>query len=122
MPDAPWYARAWAWLKKWGAWLLGGLVTVLLAVLTGGWWLRRQREQLAAARDEATIAAARAEVERLEAVRAEVEDRVGEKDEAIEQIDSQIRAQKERAVRAAGAGEGLSDAELAERFKEVLGG
>lgn len=114
--------EAWAWLKKWGSWLLGGLVTVLLVVLTGGWWLRHQRQKTQRAQDEATIAEARAEVRRLEAVRREVEKRVGEKDEAIQHIDAQIREQQRRVVSAAGAGEGLDDDELAARFREVLGG
>lgn len=121
MPDLRWYERAWAWLKKWGSWLLGGLATALLVVLTGGWWLRHQRQQLAAAKDEAAIAEARAQVKKLEAVRVEVEKRVGEKDEAIVAIDAQIREQKLKVVAAADAGEDLSDEELAARFREILG-
>lgn len=113
---------AWEWLKKWGGLLFGGIATVLLVVLTGGWYLRHKNKQLAAARDEAAIAEATAEVRRLEAVRAEVEARVGEKDEAIKVIDQQIAEQKARAVAAAGEGDGLSDEELAARFREVLGG
>ncbi len=117
--------KAWQWLKKWGGLVGGAIASVLLGILTLGWWNRRQKEKIDKARDEAAIAKAQSEVKRLQAVRAEVHARVGEEDEAIKHIDAQLREQKERVLEAANEGDEvkeLSDEELEARVKRILGG
>jgi len=113
---------AWGWLTKWGTALFGALAALLLLVLGAGWLWRRQEAALGAALDATSIAEARAEMSRLEAIRTEVAKRVGEQDGAIHVLDVQIREQKARVAAAAGAGEGLSDAELEDAYRTALGG
>ena len=110
--------KVWAWLKKWGAWILGVLVAILTLGLVG----RHVAKKLGKLKDEKALAEATAEVKRLEALREEVHARVGEKDEAAIELDRQIQAQKRRAVEAYEGGEGLSDEELEDAFREALGG
>lgn len=110
--------KAWAWLKRWGALILGILVTILTLGLVG----RHVAKKLGKLRDEKQLAEATAEVKRLEAVRAEVHDRVGAEDAAVAILDNQIAEQKRRAVSAFVGGEGLSDEELEDAFREALGG
>lgn len=113
--------KAWAWLKKWGGLLFGGIASFLLLILGSGWVYRRQKQALADAENEAVIAKAVGEIEQLKKTRAEVVERIGETDKAVGQIDRLIAVQKRRVVEASG-GEGMSDDELEEAFKRVLGG
>lgn len=114
--------KAWLWLKKWGGLLFGAIAGLLLLLLGGGWLWRRQEASKAAALDAASIAQAKTEMTRLEAIRGEVTKRVGEKDEAIDHLDDQIRQQKVRVAQAAGAGEDLDDDQLEDAYRRALGG
>ena len=85
-----WNEKAWPWLKKWGAWILGGIALVF----GSGWlWntykgkLGRVKGKLGRVKDKLAVAEALKEREKLQAVRTEIATRVGEKDDAIEQID-----------------------------------
>jgi hypothetical protein len=109
--------KALSWVKKWGTWILGGL----LAVLTLGLVTRFTVGKLGKLKDEKLLVEATTEVRKLQAVRAEVTARAGEQDVAVEIIDRQIEAQKLRAVSAFEGGEGLTDAQLEEAFQTILG-
>ena len=122
--------KAWEWLKKWGGAILGALVALLLTILTLGWYARRKDQQIAdakkeaaAARDEATIAEAKREIDTLRATRVEVAKRVGEKDEAIAEIDRRLAIHEDKLLVAANKDtESLSDEERIKALKDVLGG
>lgn len=111
-----WWQKTWAWLKKWGSWLLGGIVTVLLGVLTLGWYVRRQNRQIGQLKDQVAVADAMKEITRLRALREGVAERVGEKDQAIEEVDRDLAANQRRIVEAHEGGKGLSDEEVAAEF------
>lgn len=107
-----------AWLRKWGVWLLG-----LAAVLLGAGWLwNRHRNALGRVRDKLEVAEATKEIAYLRAQREAVAARVSETDEAVLELDRRIVMQKERLLAAHEVDEDLSDEEVADRLREVLGG
>lgn len=108
--------KVWAWLKRWGAAVAGGL----LFLLGAGWLWRRKASELGRVKDELAVERAKSAIARLEGVREEVKRQVGEKDEAIEQIDRQLLENKRAIVEAHEHGEGLSDEEVLEAFRRVL--
>ena len=110
--------KIWAWLKKWGALILG----VLLAIATLGLIGKTVAGKLGKLKDERQLAEATAEVRKLEAMRAEVHAQVGAEDAAVAILDHQIMEQKRRAVAAFEGGDGLSDDELEDAFRAALGG
>ncbi len=106
-----------AWFKKWWKWLLAGL-GALFAILTAG-IIIHQRRRLGRVKDELVVSEALKEVEKLRAVRAEIVDRVGEKDEAIAVIDEQLAENKRKIIEAHEGGENLSDEEVLEEFAQL---
>lgn len=107
--------KAWEWLKKAGVWIVG----VLLLLIGAGWLWQRQRSALGRVRDELAVERATKEVERLRAVRKEIHARVGEKDDAIEEVDRQLRVNTRQIVEAHENGEGLDDDEVADAFARL---
>jgi hypothetical protein len=107
-----WNEKAWPWLKKWGAWILGGIALVL----GSGWLWNTYKGKLGRVKDKLAVAEALKEREKLQAVRTEIAARVGEKDEAIEQIDRQLEANARKFAEAHEGGEDLTDEELLEEF------
>ena len=107
--------KVWAWLKKWGAWILGAL----LAVLTLGFFVRKAWRDKLQAEDKAAVAEAEKELEYLRGLREEVESRVDEKDEAIQDLDRRIDEQREVIRDAMKTGAGMSDEEIAAEFDRL---
>ncbi len=112
-------SKAWAWLKRWGAWLAGGLVAVLGALIGAGWLWRRHKAQLGAARDEAAIAEARREMDTLRARREILAERLGEQDESIAQLDTAITASKRRIVELHEGGADVANEDLDDAFRRL---
>lgn len=112
-----WLQRAWAWIKKRWAPIFGAIVVVGGGV-AGAYWLRRRA--LGRVQDELAVARAQKEIARLRGVRDEVARRVGEKDEVIEEIDSQLADNRRQIVEAHENGKGLNDEEVLRAF-EALG-
>lgn len=109
-----WTDKAWPWFKKGGMALVG-----LLAILLGLRWLFRTKGRLGRVKDKLAIAEATKEIEKLQAVRDAVEERVGEKDEAIQSIDRQLVENKRRIIDAHEGGEELTDEEMLEEFDRL---
>lgn len=111
--------KAWAWLKKWGTALFGAIAAVLLLVLGGGWLWRRREQALGAVRDELAVEKAKGEIARLRGVREEVAREVGEKDEAIVEVDRQLAENRRKIVEAHEGGQSLSDEEVDALFARM---
>ena len=107
--------KFWAWLKKWGIALLGGLLTLL----TFGWFAKRKFSELGRVKDELALAEATAEIGKLRASRDAIEERVGEKDAVIEAIDESLTAQRRKLVEAHQLGEGKTDEEITNIFARL---
>lgn len=107
--------KVWAWLKKWGAVILG----VLLVIVGGGWLWQRHKRRVGRLKDELAVAEATKEIERLRGQREQLAERVGEKDEQIDQIDDEIKRNKRKIVEAHEQGEGLSDDEIEQEFAQL---
>lgn len=107
--------KIWDWLKKWG----GVVATALLALVGFGWLWRKKKLELGEVRDELAIAKATKSIAALRARRDEVAKQVGEKDEAVEEIDAEIDANKRAIVEAYENGQDLSDKEVEQAFKEA---
>jgi hypothetical protein len=106
----------WTWLKKWG-WALLGFVAVLLGA---GWLWDRKAGELGRAKDKLAVAQAKHRIAELRMVREQLTERLGENDQAIEQLDRQLLDNKRLLVRAYEHGEDLSDAEIEEAFERLL--
>jgi hypothetical protein len=107
--------KAWEWIKKWGAALAG----VLLLFLGAGWLWRRQQAKIGKLKDRLAVEEATKKIEQLRAVRAELVERVGEKDEAIAEVDEQLYANKWKIIEAHEGGQGLTDDEMLEEFARL---
>lgn len=112
--------KAWTWIKKWGGVVFGSLAAVLLLLLGGGWLWRRKQAELGAVKDELAVERAKRDIERLRATRKEVARQVGEKDEAIAEIDRQLAKNRRKLADAHEGGENLTD-EQVEAALERLG-
>lgn len=112
-------SNAWQWIKKWGGAIFGALAAVLLVVLGAGWVWRKKKAEVGALRDELALAEATKEIERLRALRKGVAERVGEKDQAIEEIDAQLAENQRKIVEAHEGGEGLSADEIVAEFERL---
>lgn len=110
---------AWEWTKKWGGLLFGAIAAVLLAVLGAGWLWRRKKAEVGALKDALAVVEATKEIERLRALRGEVAARVGEKDQAVEEIDAQLADNKRKIVEAHEGGENLTSEEVSEAFARL---
>lgn len=107
--------EVWGTIKKWGAAIAAGL----LFLIGMGWLWRRKQRELGALKDELAVANATKEISRLTAVREETAKQVGEKDQAIEEIDAQLAANKRAIVEAHEGGEGLTDEEMLAAFARL---
>lgn len=110
---------AWAWMKKWGGALFGGIAALLLLILGGGWLWRREQNKLGRVRDELVVEKATSKIRELRAVRSEVALHAGEKDQAIQQIDAQIAEQRIVVAEAHEHGADLSAEELEDEFARL---
>jgi hypothetical protein len=111
----PWYARAWAWLRRWWAGLVAGVV--LLLAVAGV--VRRRQLELGKARDEAAVAEARRRMDELRARRVEVHARVDEKSEEITTLDAQILESKRQIVALHEGGDKIPDKQLDDAFAQL---
>ena len=110
-----WKEKAWPWLRKWGALILG-----IIAVIFGaGWLYKTYKGRLGKVKDELAIAEATKEIGKLRATRIEVAARVGEKDEAMGVIDHKLKENKRIIIEAHEGGENLSDEEVLEEFAHL---
>ena len=107
--------KVWNWLKRAGVWIAGGLL-LLLGV---GWLWRTQSAKLGQLRDRATVEKALSETYKLRAQRTAVAERVGEKDDAIEEIDRRLDENKRRIIEAHEHGEGMTDDEVDDAFDRL---
>jgi len=112
-------SKAWAWLKKWGGALFGGLAAALLFVLGAGWLWRRQERTLGRVKDEMAVAKAKADIALLQGVREEIVRQVGEKDQATAEIDEKLLDNRRKIVEAHEGGEGLEGEDLERAFAEL---
>lgn len=111
--------KVWAWLKKWGGVLFGGLTAALLFVLGAGWlWSRRER-MLGRVKDELAVEKAKADIALLRGVREEIVRQVGEKDQATVEIDERLLDNRRKIVEAHEGGEGLEGEDLERAYAEL---
>jgi hypothetical protein len=111
--------KAWEWTKKWGGLLFGTIAAVLLLLLGGGWLWRKKKAEVGALKDELAVSEATKEIERLRALRKGVAERVGEKDQAIDEIDAELADNQRKIVEAHEGGEDLSAEEIAAEFARL---
>lgn len=111
-------SNAWDWLKRFGVWIAGAL----LLVIGAGWLWRRQRDELGKVKDRLAVAEATKEIARLRGQREEIAKRVGETDEVIDKIDAKIATHRQAVLDAYEVDPTLTDEEVAERLRRVLGG
>lgn len=107
------------WLKEWGSWLFGGIAAALLFVLGAGWLWRRKTRELGKVKDELAVAKATKNIERLRGLREEIKARVGEDDQAIAEIDEQLKDNARALVEAHEGAEGMSDEEVLDELARL---
>jgi len=107
-----------AWFKKWWGWLVG-IGGAILALLTLGFFAKQKLNELGKVKDQLAIEEGLREVYKLRAVRAEIVERVGEKDEAVKHIDAQLAENKRKIVAAHEGGEALDDEEVEDAFAQL---
>ena len=107
--------KVWAWLKKYGALLLGGV----LALLGAGWLWSRSKSKLGKVKDELAVAEATKEIARLKSAREAIERMVGEKGEALTLIDQKLDDNRLKIIQAHEGGEDMTDEELATAFADL---
>lgn len=103
-----------AWLREWGIWLGALFVIIFGAIFIGKrfWRSRLQSEDLE------RIAEAENKLEYLRGVREEVERDIGEENEAVENLDAQIKEQHDVIRETMKRGAGMTDEEVAEEFRK----
>jgi len=105
--------KVWEILRRWGAVILAAL----LVVFGAGWvWNRRRSRRVA---DQLAVEKATKEIERLRAIREQLAERLGEKDEAIAEIDASIEENKADIIAAYEDFERMSDDEVADVFRRL---
>lgn len=106
-------SKAWAFLRRWGAVILAAL----LVFAGSGWlWNRRRARRVA---DQLAVEKATREIARLRAVREQLVERIGEKDEAIAEIDAKIEENRADIIAAHENFEEMSDEEVADVFRRL---
>jgi hypothetical protein len=105
----------WAKLKQWGL----AIASLLLVVLGAGWLWRRYKGELGRVKDKLAVKEALTKVAELRATRAQIVERVGEQDEAIEGLDNRITEQKRRVVRAHELGSSVPEDQIADAFEKA---
>lgn len=106
-------SKAWSLVKRWGA----AILAALLFVAGAGWvWNRRKARRIA---DELAVEKATREIARLRAVREQLVERLGEKDEAIAEIDASIIDNQADIIAAHENFEEMTDDEVADVFRRL---
>lgn len=104
----------WEWIKdRWAA--IGAVVIGALAILF--WW--KGKGKVLDAQTQAAVAEARLNIAELNSVREVALARVEEKDDAIQEIDQQLAANERKIVEAVESVDGLSDAQVRDRFTKL---
>ena len=107
--------KVWTWIKERALWILGGLATVLGAIL----FLKYERDKIGKLKDDATIARATREVAVLEAkVEARIE-RDGQLAKEDKDLTERIAELKREAVAVREEVKGRSNAEVVARFNQL---
>lgn len=105
--------KAWSLVKKWGA----AVLAALLFVAGAGWlWNRRKARRIA---DQLAVEKATKEIERLRGVREQLVERLGERDEAIAEIDAAIEENRADIIAAHEDFEEMTEDEVADVFRRL---
>lgn len=107
--------KLWGWLKEWGAWLVGGLVTLL----TLGFIFKRHWRKKLHKRDLRALEEAEKQLAYLKGLKSSIEERASKEDEAIRSIDTQIEKQRTRIRETMELGAGMSAEEVSAEFDRM---
>lgn len=105
-----------SWLRSVWTWLV-----MAFGVVAGWLWWRREKE-LEDAQDRAVLVEAAAELERLTKERKRAAGRAGKLAGELDKLDRRVAAQRRTVANAANISEDLSDEELAQELRRILGG
>lgn len=108
-------AKAWVWIKKWGAAIAG----LLLVLLGAGWMWRRKQAEVAKLKDEAAVATALREMEALRAVRERLHAEEKPVAAEIAAIDQQLKDNKRKIVEAHEGMQNIPDADIDDAFSRL---
>lgn len=107
-----WLKNAWAWIRKHGAIVLGGLALLLGAYII---W-RRYHDKLGSLSDALEVERARREIATLQERRDQLVARADSRALEVAAIEQEIVAQQRRAVEATYRVEAMTDEEVVEAF------